>query len=193
MARPVEYNREEVVEKAMQAFWKKGYHATSMADLVEATGLNPGSIYAAFKSKENFFITTIDYYGEKGIIAVQRMLIESPSFLEGVRAFIQRIEEDVADPESKRSCFLVNTLLELARQSETARQRVKRHLDLIESLIRHALETAQQNGELSAKQDSASLAAFIMCTVWGLRVLGGTLPSRERTQMVTSHLLAMIG
>ena len=60
MARPVEYNREEVVEKAMQTFWKKGYHATSMADLVEATGLNPGSIYAAFKSKENFFITTID-------------------------------------------------------------------------------------------------------------------------------------
>ena len=193
MARPVEYNREEVVEKAMQTFWKKGYHATSMADLVEATGLNPGSIYAAFKSKENFFITTIDYYGEKGIIAVQRMLIESPSFLEGVRAFIQRIEEDVADPGSKRSCFLVNTLLELSSQSETARQRVKRYLDLIENLIRHALEMAQQNGELSAMLDTASLAAFIMCTVWGLRVLGGTLPSRERTQMVTSHLLAMIG
>ncbi len=193
MARPVEYNREEVVEKAMQTFWKKGYHATSIADLVEATGLNPGSIYAAFKSKENFFITTIDYYGEKGIIAVQRMLIESPSFLEGVRAFIQRIEEDVADPGSKRSCFLVNTLLELSSQSETARQRVKRYLDLIENLIRHALEMAQQNGELSAMLDTASLAAFIMCTVWGLRVLGGTLPSRERTQMVTSHLLAMIG
>ena len=52
MGRPALYERDDVLEKAMHAFWDNGYNSTSMAQLVEATSLQPGSLYAAFKSKE---------------------------------------------------------------------------------------------------------------------------------------------
>ncbi len=192
MARPIQYDTEEVIEKAMQAFWEKGYHATSMADLVEITGLKPGSIYAAFHSKENFFIAAVDHYGKKGSEAVRRMLTEAPTHLQGIRNFIQGIAVDVADPGSKRSCFLVNTVLELASQNEVAGRRAALHLDAIENHVRSALEMSAKKGELSSEKDPVSLAAFIMCNIWGLRVLGGTKPSPERVGMVVSCLLSTL-
>ncbi len=50
MARPAQFDRGEILDKAMQTFWEHGYSATSMANLVETTELNPGSLYAAFES-----------------------------------------------------------------------------------------------------------------------------------------------
>lgn len=192
MARPIQYDTDAVIEKAMQAFWEKGYHATSMANLVEITGLKPGSIYAAFHSKEKFFIAAVDHYGKKGSEAVLRMLTEAPTHLQGIRNFIQSIAEDVADPGSRRSCFLVNTVLELASQNEAAGQRARLYLDAIENHIRFALEMSVRKGEISPEKNPVSLAAFIMCNIWGLRVLGGTKPSPEKVGMVASCLLAVL-
>jgi TetR/AcrR family transcriptional repressor of nem operon len=71
-------------------------------------------------------------------------------------------------------------------------KRVNRHLDTLEALIRRALEAAQANGELSPDKDPKGLAAFLMCNIWGLRVLGGTAPTRKRTQAVVRQLLALL-
>jgi len=57
MARPIEFDREEVLQKAIGVFWQKGYSATSIKNLVEATGLQPGSIYAAFGDKRGLFFS----------------------------------------------------------------------------------------------------------------------------------------
>ena len=97
-----------------------------------------------------------------------------------------------ASPRAKRSCLLVNTVLELARQNKAVQKRVTRHLDTLEALFRRALETAQANGELSADKDPKALAAFLMCNIWGLRVLGGTAPTPKRTQAVVRQLLAVL-
>ena len=65
MARPIEYDRDKVLDKAMQTFWEQGYCATSMSTLVETTDLKPGSLYAAFESKEGLFLATLDRYGAR--------------------------------------------------------------------------------------------------------------------------------
>ena len=59
MARTIEFDRNEVLENAMNTFWKNGYSMTSVPDLVSATKLNPGSIYSSFKSKEGLFLETL--------------------------------------------------------------------------------------------------------------------------------------
>jgi TetR/AcrR family transcriptional repressor of nem operon len=192
MARPAQFKREEVLEKAMQAFWDHGYGATSLADLVEVTDLHPGSLYAAFHSKEGLFLAALDHYGQSGAARIERALAEADSPLEGIRAYFRQLAEDAANPRAKRSCLLVNTVLGLARQNETVQKRVIRHLDTLEALFRRALEVAQANGELSPDKDPVALAAFLMCNIWGLRVLGGTAPSPERTQAVVRQLLALL-
>ena len=62
MARPAQYDRDKILDKAMQTFWEHGYHATSISDLVEATRLQPGSLYAAFESKRGLFLAALDHY-----------------------------------------------------------------------------------------------------------------------------------
>ena len=62
MSRPTKFDREQVLQQAMQAFWQRGYAATSVRDLVEATGLLPGSLYATFGGKRGLFLASLDLY-----------------------------------------------------------------------------------------------------------------------------------
>ena len=74
MARPAQFERDDVLEKAMQVFWEQGYNATSMASLVDATSLKPGSIYAAFDSKEGLFLAALDHYAQQSVARIKRAL-----------------------------------------------------------------------------------------------------------------------
>jgi TetR/AcrR family transcriptional repressor of nem operon len=192
MARPAQFERTDVLDKAMQAFWDQGYCATSMADLVEATGLKPGSLYGAFHSKQGLFLAALDHYGERGAARLHQALAEAETPLQGIRGFFRRLAGDIGDPQARRSCLLVNSVLELARRDAAVQQRVNRHLDAMEGLFRHALETAQTNGELAPDKDAAALAAFLMSNIWGLRVLAGTDPAPERVQAVVEQLPALL-
>ena len=62
MARPVSFDREQVLERATAVFWERGFCETSMSQLVDATRLQPGSLYAAFRSKEGLFLEALDHY-----------------------------------------------------------------------------------------------------------------------------------
>lgn len=189
MARPVEFSREEVLEKAMQAFWERGYQGTSMAELVAATQLNPGSIYAAFRSKEGLFLAVLDHYGARTAQRLRQALAATDSPLDGIRNYFRQLADDVAGAQGQRSCLLVNTVLELARQNPTVQQRVNQHLDHIEALFRQALEAAQVRGELAPGKDPGTVSVFLMTSIWGLRVLAGTAPTPARTQAVVKQLL----
>jgi TetR/AcrR family transcriptional repressor of nem operon len=192
MARPIQFERDEVLEKAMQAFWDQGYNATSMTDLADATDLRPGSIYAAFDSKEGLFLSALDHYAEQSAAKIEHALTRADSPLEGIRDFFRKLGRETAGEHSNRSCLLVNTVLEMARQNEVVQKRVNRHLGVIETLFRHALETAQTRGELSPDKDPKALAAFLMTSIWGLRVLGGTNPAPARTRAVVNQLLTLL-
>jgi len=192
MARPAEFDRSEVLEKAMKAFWDHGYCATSMADLVAATALQPGSLYAAFRSKEDLFLATLDHYGAQSVARVEQALAQASSPLEGVRAYFRQLAAEAASPRAKRGCLLVNTVLELARQNKAVQKRVNRHLDAIEGLFRRALESAQASGELAPDKDVRSLAALLISNIWGMRVLAGTAPTPARAKSIVKQLLSLL-
>ncbi len=192
MARPAEFDRDQVLDRAMQAFWDEGYCATSMATLTRTTELNPGSLYAAFKSKEGLFLATLDHYGKRSAEEIGHALSASNSPLEGVRSFLGRIAATAAEPDARRSCFLVNTILEVARHNPTVRERISYYLELIEGLFRQSLESARMRGELSADKDPAALAAFIMTSIWGLRVLLAAGAGPDRVRMVVGQLLNLL-
>ncbi|MES9846697.1 MAG: TetR/AcrR family transcriptional regulator [Candidatus Sedimenticola sp. PURPLELP] len=192
MARPIQFDRKDVLEKAMHAFWDQGYCATSMASLVEITHLKPGSIYAAFDSKEGLFLAALDHYGKRSAAKIGQSLASADTPLQGVRDHFRQMAESAADPMTKRSCLLVNTALELGRGNPAVLQRVNHHLGVIETLFLEALESAQATGELGEDKDPEALAAFLMASIWGLRVLGSTAPAPERTKSVVDQLLSLL-
>jgi TetR/AcrR family transcriptional repressor of nem operon len=192
MARPVEFERDDVLDKAMRAFWNQGFHATSMSHLAELTELGSGSIYAAFHSKEGLFLATLDRYGERSVASIAQALSRAESPLESIRVYFKKLAMETSKPQAQRGCLMVNTVLELARQNPTVQERLNHHFSRIEALFRDALESAQARGELAPEKDPASLAAFLMTNIWGLRVLAGTGPQSNRAQAVVSQILSLL-
>jgi len=192
MSRPVEYDREFVLARATQSFWKKGFHATSMSDLVDATGLKPGSLYGGFHSKEALFLDSIDYYGNRSVAAIGDILNNADAPLEGIRVFITRIGKELTSHDKGHACFLVNSSLELSSSNPLVKQRVKHHFDAIETLFRKALSEAKKAGDLSKDKDPKSLAAFLMTSIWGLRVMGETDPKPDRVDAVVKSVLSVL-
>ena len=184
MARPVQYDREEILDKAMQTFWEQGYCATSMATLVETTDLKPGSLYAAFESKQGLFLATLDHYGARSAEKIRAHLSEAESPLEAIDAYFDRLADDIEKRRGKTSCFLVNTVLELSQRDAQIRKRINRHFGNIESAFVDALQDARARGELEAGTDCGALATFLMSNIWGLRVLAGTKPAPGRARQV---------
>ncbi len=189
MARPVEFERTKVLDRASRLFWDKGYCATSVSDLVTATGLRPGSIYGAFESKEGLFIAALDYYGDQSLEKVRKLLQETKDPLEGIRQFLHQLAEEGGRLESRRGCFLVNTALEVAPHNRRVRQRVTRHLKAIEEAFVQSFQAALEAGWLKPGADPELLARYLMVTIWGIRVMQRLGTGRDHLeQVVNEHL-----
>ncbi|MDJ0834054.1 MAG: TetR/AcrR family transcriptional regulator [Gammaproteobacteria bacterium] len=188
MARPAQFDRGEILDKAMQAFWEHGYCATSMANLVETTDLKPGSLYAAFESKQGLFLATLDRYGAGSTEKLRQHLEGADSPLRAIETYFDQLVERIETQSEQTSCFLVNTVLELSRRDSEVREHINKHFAQIESIFVTALEHARAKGELGTDTDCEALAAFLMNNIWGLRVLAGTQPTPGRAQQVAGFV-----
>ena len=160
-----QFDREKVLDKAIGLFWQHGFSASSMQQVVRATGLNPGSIYLAFGNKEGLFRAALERYAEKALTAIRHSLESAPSVGEGICRHFEDVIEQAARRKYK-SCFLVKTLLELAAQGSELHQLASAKLDEVEALFRSYLEREY------GKQLSQRRAASIMLHIFGLRVYG---------------------
>jgi TetR/AcrR family transcriptional repressor of nem operon len=192
MGRPAAFDRDEVLQKATNLFWEHGYSATGVADLVEATRLKPGSLYAAFHSKEDLFLAALDHYGHRSVATLQAVLTASASPLEGIRRCFLQISDEVSGDRAGQGCLLVNATLEQGRHGGAIQKRIKAHFNQIEGLFRDALVQARARGELAPDKDPDALAAFLLSSIWGLRVLAGTAPTRKRARAIVKQLLAIL-
>lgn len=192
MARPAEFDRTEVLDKAMEVFWRTGFTATSVADLVTATSLKPGSLYSAFDSKRGLFVEVIDTYAARRIDNAQKVLGNTEAPLTAVHEFFNNLRIDACNDEIGRGCLMVNTMLELATEDADLRERITGYLDQIEGFLCTALTRAKELGQLESHANPAALAAFLMSNVWGLRVMSSSRPDHARYQQVIDHVLASL-
>lgn len=173
MPRTIEFNREEVLENAMHTFWEKGYSMTSIPNLVSATKLNPGSIYAAFDSKEGLFLETMEFYGNRSLAALKLFTNDVESPLKGIENFFRALINKTED-KNRRGCLLVNTLLEMSSHNAKIQAQANKKLKAVETELSEVLERAKQLGELSENTNPKILAKYLMVNIWGLRVLAKT-------------------
>ena len=173
MARTIEFNRDDVLHSAMTIFWQKGYSLTSIPNLVTATKLNPGSIYAAFDSKEGLFLETLEFYGSLSLATLQQFISDADSPLIGIRNFFDALINKPQE-EIKRGCLLVNTILEMSSHNATIQAQANKQLKAVETELFDALTKAQNLGELTDQADLKSLAKYLMVNIWGLRVMAKT-------------------
>jgi|SRR5882672_10487700 len=189
MARPREFDPDAVLERAMQVFWARGYEATSLNDLCDATSLNRSSLYAAFGDKRALFLESIDCYGDRAVARVSSALSREVPIRDGMASFLAEMIDQIVAGHGRSGCFIGNCAAEVARHDRTAAAKVRRNLERIEATFRDGLTRAKTRGELSAAADVNALARFFVAGTQGLRLFGKVAPEREVLEDIAGIML----
>jgi TetR/AcrR family transcriptional repressor of nem operon len=167
MARPLSFERALALDAAMNLIWARGYHGASVADLVDATGLNKSSIYNSFGNKHRVLSEVIDHY-----TAAQVGMLESLLAAHGLRKGLRLLFENIIDDNNEgRGCLLVNCSAELAPRDRRVAKRVRSGLDALASVLSAQAAKAQAAQQLSRSVDRDLLARSLIASIAGLRIL----------------------
>src|SRR5712691_3314853 len=140
VGRPRQFQPEQVVEEAMQQFWAHGYRATTVDDLVRASGVRPGSLYGAFRGgKEALLLGSLERYSELVVPEKLGDLDRPGASIAEVRAYFDGLVQDLLSPDGRRGCLLVNSAIELAADNDRVAAVVRGHHARLERCFRDAL------------------------------------------------------
>lgn len=169
MARTARQDRSDAVERAMQLFWQRGYHATSLKALEQALDMRPGSIYASFGSKEGLFREALASYADRGLARLREILATAPGPLAGLRTYVREIAQGCTAGGAPPACLLVKTVLELGEGDAAARREADAFLAAMEHEFEQTLTAARLAGELPDHVDPARRARQLQMQIIGLR------------------------
>ena len=179
MPRPKEFDPDKALEKAMQVFWRKGYEATSVQDLVDQMGINRFSLYATFGDKHRLFLSALNRYQQKLVSENLRALEHSQEGLQAIRRFFQASVEWALAQKSCQGCLMTNSTVELAAHDKDAAAIVRASLKRIEEAFYKALLRAREKGEIGESQNLRDYARFLTNNAQGLGVLTKVRPDRR--------------
>lgn len=169
MARATLYNRQDSLDRALQLFWQKGFHATSLKDIEKALDMRPGSIYATFGSKDGLFQEALDYYAHKAIVELERTLNQHNTPLLGLAAYLRLLGGLRDEALPSRACMLVKSLFELGAREQSALHKVEGMLAGMETHFINSFAESQRIGELDSQLDPVRLGRRLQAEVMGLR------------------------
>jgi AcrR family transcriptional regulator len=188
IGRPREFDLDNALDKALLVFWRNGYEGASIADLTDAMGINPPSLYAAFGNKEGLFRKVVDRYIERyaGFWEVAR---SAPTARATVEHLLRASVDFVTDESNPRGCLMVRGALACSEAANKIRDELVARRATGEAMLRERFERAISEGEMSTKLDPADYARFIMTVLEGISVqaAGGT--SREDLRKVAEMTL----
>jgi len=170
MARTREFDEVEVLDKAMELFWTKGYNATSANDLVKGLGLSRSSIYSTFKDKRTLFIKSLDRYRKRNVDQMLNMVRQSDDIPKTIEDIFKLVVGQDITAKIPKGCLMVNTGVELAPHDNEIAKIVGENGKNIEATFQVAIEKGQKLGQIPKTHNAESLARFIHNNISGLRV-----------------------
>ncbi len=189
MARPREFDIDDVLERAMQAFWAKGYEMTSLDELCDATGLSRSSLYSSFGDKRALLVQALARYEIQAEARITAALARPLPIREAIAALLNEFITQILAGPGRRGCFIGNCLAELARHDRQALAQTRRSLERIETAFCEAFTRAQARGELSVAAKPVALARFFASSIQGMRLVGKAKQDRATLDDIASTML----
>jgi len=192
MARPRKIELDEVRARAMAAFWRDGYEATSLAKLEEATGTGRRSLFNSFEDKLGLFKQSLADFRRH---AAARYLapVEAPGAgLAGIEETFRRLADDGATPDGKNGCLVCNTAREPIAHDPAVSEQIWLYFDRIEAAFRKALEEARGAGKIPPDADVGSRAKFLLGILVSLCTLARAGAPKETLDSIAAEALARL-
>ena len=162
------FDREAVLELALRQFWRHGYEATSMAELLKAMGIKAPSLYATFGNKEQLFLQAVAHYTATRSSLLYGSLDEPISAREAVARMLLNAADLFSAPDNPAGCFYVTSGTALSESSVYIEEQVRKRRHENEAAIRERLERAVADGELPRDAEPAKLAKYFNAVMQGI-------------------------
>ncbi len=176
--RPIQFDPDVALGAAMQAFWHKGYEATSLNELLEATRLSKSSLYQAFGGKQEIFGRCISRYTDQMVAQLRERLQASESAVDFIRTTLIDVASEGKRSDTPQGCLIMNTAAEIGQRDPQFAQWVEHGLARIRVVFESAVTIGQHSGELSLALPAPVVADYLMSSIAGLRTMvkAGTKP-----------------
>lgn len=165
------FDEKEVLEKAMHLFWKQGYHATSIQDLVNNLGINRASLYDTYGGKKLLFEKAFALYRSSNIDAIKKYLKSQPNIKDGFKnLFEMAIQQSSLDKDSK-GCFVVNSTIEFIPNEKEFSSLIQENKRQFEAVFHDYLLVGVESNQISGDKNLPSIATLFFTFYNGLKVV----------------------
>jgi TetR/AcrR family transcriptional repressor of nem operon len=192
MARPKEFDREEALERALGVFWEKGYEATSVGDLVEATGVQRQSLYDTFGDKHGLFRAALERYAQSRAAQLETLECEGAggSPLARLRRVFRALTS--GSGPARRGCLVINSAVERGLTDEVVIEHARTNVGGLERVFATLILEAQQAGEVPKTTSPKAAGRLLVSLFWGLAAMGRALPDPTWQRSVIDGALGLI-
>jgi TetR/AcrR family transcriptional regulator, transcriptional repressor for nem operon len=186
MGRPKEFDPGVALDRAMHLFWEQGFEATSMQDLVEAMGVNRGSLYSTFGNKEKLYQAAMSRYCDSMMGGILDQLGAPGDPKEILRSFFEMVVDGSMAEGPSKGCFMTNSAVELGPHCSRTADKVAANQDRLEQALCSLAERADLKGN-----KPRAIARFLSNTLTGLSVAAKRKPAREELQDIVDVALSI--
>lgn len=172
MPRKKQWNREDVLEKAKDLFWKQGFHATTVSDLIEHLGMNKAGLYKTFGGKNQLYETALQAYrDENGIFLNQDPRPDTSAYDDLKTFFLSAVQNGLEDPD-KKGCFVVNCTTEYLPLHPHILPKLTENRTTVENYFLRIIQKGIDREEFSSDMNQQETASYLFTFLSGLRVIG---------------------
>ncbi len=169
--RPLEFDPNLALQRAMEVFWCRGYEAASLQNLLTAMAISKSSFYQTFGSKHELFQRCLQLFRERQVRLMMAALEQAPSGREFLRRMLRSAASEVVADEPPKGCLIMNTATEFSGRDAIVADLVGKGASQFTEVFRCAIERAQSAGEIDAGKDAEVLARYVVTTMSGLKTM----------------------
>lgn len=191
VGRPKIFDQQHALEKASLLFWKKGYEATSLDDLVTEMGIQKGSFYNTFGSKKQLFIACIKLHDTKSFTEFRNLLKETDNPIALIKSLFLQFA-DGPESEHNRGCFAGNILAEMVGIDQELTIDAKQYLETLEKIFFEQIKLAQLSGIVKNQTDAKILARYLLNLWNGINITRRIYQTKEELEPIIEFQLSIL-
>ncbi len=193
MARPIEYDEEEVLASALEQFWREGYEASSVNKLLDCCGINRGRLYNSFTDKNTFFKIVVNHYNEMLDRQIAASL-KNPELgtWESISAFFDETVVNVPARQRALGCLLINSLCSSVNYDGEIKRLLRASLGRMRRTLVERLREAKAKGKLKKGLTEYLAADILINALYGIRVNSRNGKSARQLESLASHAISSL-